>query len=429
MRFHPKVFLTVLALIPASGYATTPACAGYTGWVEQTNPPTDAAGLANTNYPEGSSTTYWSTTLTAPIGTTVTVHGQYPMARFMALELYTGNMLVDDINDINIQPDPGQNNPYVSGTANGTYTAYVVFGVAPNPPAANTIYTGTLTSVGFLYRIYHATNPNDPAAGATDPQIPLITVNGDVLTNCPVQPYLPAYSTPWLRLDLGNWIGTPPGPHESLPATNPPAIAITNPYTAHYFPNGADFYIGVFLSRQFLAPNTSDQIFVFRFLAPTFPNTRAGQPVYTPSQVRFWSLCTDDPYTTNVNRCIPDDESTISSTGYVTFVISDPGSAPSSTALTKFGAEWLAWGALYSSSDVVYGLGGRAFGVNTPVQYYNLLIYRQTLASSSFTKSMANISLLPAAQQPAAMAPYWPSYGYCTTAAFESVGAACVLQK
>jgi hypothetical protein len=203
---------------------------------------------------------------------------------------------------------------------------------------------------------------------------------------------------------------------------------IVNPDSAHFFPNGADFYIQGDLSRQYLAPNTSNQIFVFRFLAPTFPNTRAGQPVYLERQVRFWSVCTDDPYTTNVNRCIPDDESVLDSNGYATFVISDPGSAPTPSSLTQFDSVWLAWGALYSTSDVVYGMNAKAWGTNTPVQYYNTLIYRQTLANPTFTQSMANVSTLPRSEQKAAMGDYYPVFGYCSTAAFESVGWRCINQ-
>jgi hypothetical protein len=143
-------FFVFLACVPTAGFALTPICLHYTGWTGQTNPPTDTTGLANTNFPEASSTSYWGSTLSAPVGTTVTVHGQYPLARFMALELYTGDTLVDFINDSNIQPDTGQNNPYVTGTANGTYTAYIVFGTAPSWDGAE--------SPGHEYHLYRYFN-------------------------------------------------------------------------------------------------------------------------------------------------------------------------------------------------------------------------------------------------------------------------------
>lgn len=425
-----KLLLVLVSAVSfqVAAWAITPACAGYTGWDNQTNQRTDVAGLANTNFPEASSTTYWGTEVKGAIGTVLTVHGRYPFARFMSLEITTSDVLVDFVNDSYIVPDPGENNPFVSGTADGTFTAYVVFGEKPATPAPNTLYTGSLTSVHLAYRIYHATDPTDPAAGATDPVIPDLLLNGQPLTNCPVQPIVqPLTATVWGRLGLGNWHGTPPTPDQELRATNPVRWKIQDPGTAHFFPNGANYYMGAVLSRQFLQPYTNNEVFVVRFKAPTYPKTRSGEPVYLKRQVRFWSFCTDDPYTTNVNRCIPDDSAVINPQGYTTFVVSDPGSKPSDTALVAFYAKWIAWGALYLSTDVVYDRARQAWGIDSPVHYYNALIYRQTLADPSFTQSMYNISKLTPSQQKAAMGPYWPVSGYCTKATFEANGINCLL--
>ncbi len=379
----------------------------------------------NNNYPEASTTTYWVTELNAPLGSVLTIHGRFPLARFMALEIYTSDQLVDFIDDSAIAPDPGENNPYVSGTRNGTYTVYVVFGERPANAPPNTIYSGTLTSTRLLYRVYHATDPLDPAGGATNPTLPALALNGQSMITCPVQPFIdPEDLTPWGRLDNGAWIGTTP--KRRLAVTNPPAWSITDPYSAHYFPNGANYYMTALLSREFLRPKTTKDVYVVRFKAPTYPNTRNGEPVYLGRQVHFWSICSDDPYTTNVNRCISDDEAQLDPNGFATIVVSDPGARPSTTALTTFNARWLAWGALNRRSDVVYDRFGRAWGTGTPVHYYNILIYRQTLANDSFTQSAKSISQLPKDQQPAAMGAYWPVGGYCTKADFEARGFGCV---
>jgi hypothetical protein len=289
----------------------------------------------------------------------------------MSLEIYTTNKLASYIDDVDIQPDPGQNNPFVSGTANGTFTAYLVFGEQPTTPAPNTLYTGTLTNVTLMYRMYHATNPNDPAAGATDPVTPDLSFKGKLLSNIPVLPYLPALSTPWLRLDQGDWTGTPPTPAQMIfKVTDPPAWQLVNPLTSGLYPNGDNYQLTVKLSRQFLQPNTSNNLFVFKCLAPTFPNTRAGQPVYTNAQVRYWSACTGDPYTTGTTRCIPDDGMLLDPNGYVTIVVSDPGSEPSPAAMTQFYGNWLAWGALDLPADVVYDRDENPWGIDTPVFYY-----------------------------------------------------------
>jgi len=421
-----SLFYAMAMLLPRWAFAEVPACQGYTGIASQTNPPTDATGLANTNFPEASSTTYFGTMLSGSSSTQVTVHGQYPLARFMSLELYSGDQLVDFIADASIQPDPGQNNPFVSGTAQGTFTVHVIFGPKPSPPATNTIYAGTLTSVAMMYRLYHTTDPNDPAGSATNPVTPEIYKNGKLLSNCPVQPILPADSTPWDRLDLIDWAGALPSGSQVMSAFATPPWVLVNPSTAHFFPNGADYYMTALLSRQFLAPNTADNIFVIQFLAPTFPNTRSGEPVYENRQVRFWSMCTDDPYTTGVTRCVPDDAVSLDANGNATFVISDPGSAPTPASLTQFHATWIAWGALDSSADVVYDRNQQPWGTNTPVFYYNHLLYRQTLASPSFTQSMVNTAVLPRNQQRAAMGSYWPVSGYCATADFQLHGVGCI---
>jgi hypothetical protein len=346
----------------------------------------------------------------------------------MSLEVYTDDQLVSSINDYQINPDPGTNNPFVSGKTQGTFTAYLVFGPQPTNPPANTIYTGTYTTVSLIYRLYHATNPSDPAAGSTNPVTPNLTLGGEPLSNCPLQPILPSNSTPWARLDLVDWMNQIPTPAQELKASEKPAWTLVNPATAHYFPNGADYYMSTMLSRQYLAPNTSDNLFVMKFKAATYPNTRGGVPVYANRQVRFWSVCTDDPYTTNVNRCLPDDATVLDSDGFATIVISDPGSEPNSATLTKYYATWLPWGALDLPTDVVYDINQQPWGVDTPVEYYNNVIYRQTLANASFTESFYNVAQLPLSEQKAAAGKYWPVSGYCSTAAFEASGAACLSQ-
>ena len=398
------------------------SCAAW----RQSGPESDRSGFRNTNFPEASSTTYWSTQLSGNPGEVVVVKGRYPFARFTALELYTTDMLVDHLADVDIQPDPGQSNPYVSGAEAGTYTVTVLYGSKPSNPAPNTLYTGTLTSVTLMYRIYHSTDPTDPAGGATNPVLPTILVRGQPLVSCPVQPFLEVENvTPWGRLDDADFIGSAPSPDMQIPAFDPPVWFLADPYEGHYFPNGANYYLGTILSREFLQPNTDKALFVVRLKAPTFPNTRRGEPVYADRQVHFWSMCTDDPYTTNVNRCMPDDRVVLDDAGFATFVFSDRSTKPADWLLTKFKANWIALGALKRPTDVVYDRAWRPWGIDTPVHYYNVLVYRQTLAAPSFTQSFANVIKLPQDQWVAAMGDYWPVGGYCSSAAFAAVGYAC----
>ncbi len=118
----------------------------------------------------------------------VTVKGRYPRARFFSMQIYTGDQLVDFISDTLIVPDPGENNPFIMGWSQGTYMVNVVFGLKPPDPPRNTLHTSILTKVRILYRIYHATNPNDPSAETNNPTLPGVWLNGTYLPSCPKMP-------------------------------------------------------------------------------------------------------------------------------------------------------------------------------------------------------------------------------------------------
>jgi len=60
------------------------------------------------------------------------------------------------------------------------------------------------------------------------------------------------------------------------------------------------------------------------------------------------------------------------------------------------------------------------------VFYRGLILYRQTMADPTFAESIKNVSKLPERDRQAAMRDYWPSIGYCTTAAFSIRGANCL---
>jgi hypothetical protein len=154
---------------------------------------------------------------------------------------------------------------------------------------------------------------------------------------------------------------------------------------------------------------------VMTMRAPSFPNTQAGEAPYlanTSRQVRFWSVCQYDPVSTGVNRCIPDYLANVAS-GFATIVISDPSKRPSDSILAQWGAEWMPWGALLST-DTVYDVDLNKVGNPQSVYYYGVVMYRQTLANPSWSRSIANVVTNNAWQDmQAAMGDYWPQIGYC----------------
>jgi|SRR5579872_1503059 len=424
-------FVAAVLLAAGSSMAQTlgpdPGCTVSEAWSQQSNPWTDILGVHNTNYLDAN-VNYWIQWLNnGPTGaqSPATIHGQFPASRYMSLSLYDSNLdELASIHDANIAPDPGQNNPFQTAGPQGTYTITIVYGKAPANPAPNTLYTGGQSQVKVLYRIYYPDSPGNQTGGTTNPVLPSITVFGGVMPTCALRPIInPITSTVWGRLDQSDFTGVKPpqGPR----AASPPAWGLASGTVPHS-PNVDNFYMSTVLSRDFLTAATP--LLVVKFFAPTFPDTQNGVPPYTAGeQVRYWSLCSNEPLTTAVSRCVPDDQAATQN-GYATFVISDPSNQPSASVLSQWGATWLAWGALEYPSDSLYNMNYQPLTSANGAFYYNVLIYRQTLASSSFLQSMAVISKLPPSQRQAAMGAYWPVSGYCGAAQFQSAGAGCIGQ-
>jgi hypothetical protein len=393
----------------------------------QTNPRTDTTGRNNIDFPLEQAT-YWGTQLTGSNGDTVTIHGQFPAARYMALQIYDYNRnVLSAIRDDAIDPDPGQVNPYRSGggSAQGTYTIQLIFGRQPlRGPAPNTLYAGRTQSIILLYRVYYSNNPDDLTGGTSNPVLPTVTAGGVPLVTCAPRPIIsPLSSTVWGRLEQNNFVSVAPA--LTLPALNPPiwSFQATSGSTP-FFPSQDNSYMSAILSRRYLSPPFRYNLAVMRMRAPTFADTQKGVPPYANADMRFWSVCTDEPIATGVTRCISDDMAT-NVGGFVTFIISDPATKPSDSTLNKWGAEWLAWGAL-GPADSIYDARGNVMTMSSGAYFYNGVIYRQTVASPAFAASITNLSDLPRQQAQAAMRDYWPQLGYCALQDFETAGPACL---
>ena len=409
------------------GIAPDPGCSTGQAWTEQNSPLSDGLGVLNLNYGDAN-VTYWEQWVNAgPPGaiSNITIHGQFPLSRYMALSLYDSNDdVLANIHDSNIVPDAGTNNPFVSAGSQGTYTITISYLNAPPNPAANTLYTGGQTQVKVVYRVTYPNSAGTLTGGTTNPALPTITVFGGAMPTCAPRPIVsPATNTVWGRLSVGNFAGVKPAQGQPPTVTSTPTWQISTSLPG-LNANADNSYMTAYLSRNYLT--SFAPLLVVKFMAPTFPNTQNGVPVYTTGeQVRYWSLCTNDPLTTAVARCLTDAQSATQG-GYATFVISDPAYQPSASVLAQWGATWLPWGALEYSTDFLYNENyqqitsdpGGAF-------YYNVLIYRQTLPSSSFTQSIASVSSMPTPRQQSAMGAYWPSSGYCSAAAFQLYGSGC----
>lgn len=404
------------------------SCTGDQAWYGQQNIQSEPTGMRNIAYPEGNAT-YWARVMTGAIGSTVTIKGQFPAARYMGIQVYDIEHNVRSaIGDQDINPDSGSNNPFRAGaTAElGTYTVKLVFGATPATPAPNTIYSDGLTEIGLLYRVYYPNNVKSLIGSTTSPALPTIKQDGVKMATCKPRPILPKSDTVNGHIDQYDFTGTIPA--DTRPVTNPPSLllSITNPFTPFY-PSADNNYMSALISRQFMTAPYDYNMVVMRMKAPTFPNTQLGEAPWlatTERQVRFWSVCENEPLTTGVTRCLADGQSTPLD-GYVTVVFSDPSNKPSASQLQTWGASWLPLGAL-TADDVVYDIDGNPKTNADGIYWYGFILYRQTIANPSWTQSMAAVGQLPRTQVKAAMGDYYPKIGYCRKSDFKKLGAGCI---
>jgi hypothetical protein len=404
-----------------------PGCLVTDAWSGQGNPRTDVVGIRNHALPDWNAT-YWGTYLEQSLGTVVTVHGRFPKARYVSFQVYDlATTVLGGLNDQEIDPDPGQNNPFRGGVTQGTFTIRMVFGFPPAVPPPNTFYTFGLTAVILMYRVYIPENPNDITGGTYDPVLPTITLEGEgkrTLATCAPRPILiPEELTSNGRLNDIDFVGTVP--FLPIPAFKPPlwGFQITNPFIP-FFSSRDSSYMYTLISRGYLMPPYKFNMAVIHMRAPTFPDTRAGVPPNTNADVRFWSFCQNELITTSVVRCVTDREAA-NPTGWATIVISDPSFRPSDAVLRQWNAAWMPWGAL-QPNDVIYDLLGLPLTNANGVFYYGFILYRQILANKLYSQSIENIAKLAIWDRRAAMGDYWPSMGYCSAADFQTMGGNCI---
>jgi len=112
--------------------------------------------------------TYLWAQLIVPAGSSMTLRGRFPHARYMKLAMYKyvdgtfTSMVSESLAGSDIEPDPGSGNPFVVGAdrwvEDRNFTIRVLAEDAPESPAdrpTNAMYVGTEeTEIQLMYRIY-----------------------------------------------------------------------------------------------------------------------------------------------------------------------------------------------------------------------------------------------------------------------------------
>ena len=383
----------LLAAAPAGAAAASPG-ASTCGWPVKADP-----DLVNVAWPDQSAE-YWAAPFYATPGSTMTIRGDFPLARYMSFHLYEASMAVDAVTDYQIKPSTGTN-PYVPGAQRrrgGTYVLHVVYGQRPAHPAPNTLYAASLNGepnvAGLsLYRLYL---PQGDTTGSVPlPTVQYTTATGDSALPCPdtssvdngtLNQIIQGASFPVQWPSQVPPTSTAPTwgiSHSGASATSagPVSVNTGNPFFANFD--------NVYLSLD--AYRDRGDLVAFRAKAPTFADT-ARAKVMPTAQLRYWSICSNDFPTTRYVACTPDQSMHLDSEGYFTVVISDPADKPSNLLPTD---NWLPAGPY---PDI-------------------FVLYRQMLPESSFSQAIA--AAPSAAAAPQTMGAYYPDTAICTTAAFE----------
>jgi len=415
--------------------------------------------IQNPNLWPDTQSTYFLARFAMPAGSTLTIRGKYPHARYCQLALYKFEH--DTFASINealagpaIEPDPGSENPFRVGAnrlvENRGFTIRIVAENAPANSAQrarNTLYVGREGGdVEAVVRIYLSDQGYDGAGWR-----PLLspsyesgfpTYEGTLAdgTKLRAQEVVAQWSKPFAAtkpaMTVDQWEALLHAPNNdpaldpaTTPARNPPrwekfwtlkysvAGAFKRPEDRVRIPyagameGGGDpttQYMVTYLSRKF------GPVYVMRGKMPTFPDTHAGKDgkgmaIMPDAQTQYWSLVScEAPPSGQVVDELTDMQVPLDADGNFTIVASRFEDRPKN-ATAEHGVAWLNWGA-------------RGEGLDDPRNRpeFGMLLLRIMANNPTWTHSPDNVKE-PGTDE-AVMGPYYPRGDYTDRTTFEAKG-------
>lgn len=399
--------------------------------------------------------TYFMAQLKMPPGTTLTLRGQFPHARYFKIALYRfeRNTFValggEDLAGWDIEPDPDSGNPYLVGADRSAesrnYTAHVVTEDAPEnraDRAKNTMYAGREDrSIQIIFRIYVSDEGFDGLGlGRTDEPwspSPLVTYGATLAdgTRLSAEEVVERFGQPiglapplmgadqWYALvnsednDPGLDPASAPARKDSqfeifqgikytvagafMPPEERAKIKLQTEMEGGGDPTTA--YMMNYLSRKF------GPVYVFRAKLPTFPDTYAGAETVADGQVKYWSVVTAGSAPSGelwdgvFDMMVPVDED-----GYYTVVVSRPEDRPRN-ATRENGIAWIDWGP------------GEGLDDSRDRKDWGMLIMRFMVCHPDWENCPGKAANKPGMEE-AVMGPYYPRGYYTDKAEFEAQG-------
>lgn len=384
------VLAAVGVLLPGCAGAPSSTAGMTCAWQHKADKVTNNIAYPDTN------AEYWVLKYELSGGQRILIDGTYPSARYFSFVTYDGKgAIIDSETDRDIAPDPGSFNPFSDplapiNPATRKYHATIESFVGSSAPGDNTLGTGAAVlghQPGLVMRVYTPDNPADFTGGVGLPAIRVQSADGSIVSvaTCPTQT---------ADLSVNDLLAF--GPATDQPALTPPRFG--RPVTTEgLFANPDNKYVAA------VTAHTPGQVVVVRGTAPTTPDTRAGQSPTLPTDLRYWSLCSN-LYSRDLGYpvvdCVGDADVPLDGGDQYTFVISTVADRPANATLAN-GVVWLDWG-----STAVNGV----------------LIMRNMLPAATFHQSTFDVA--PGQPAATAMGVYTPTAVYCSSATFAGGGAA-----
>ncbi|MBC2715654.1 MAG: hypothetical protein HF978_10120 [Desulfobacteraceae bacterium] len=389
---------------------------------------------------------YWSAKCTIPEGATLELVCKYAHARYISINSYdaVSGAPTDALNDTQIIPDPGSENPFLPGAKrnsvyNRDFIITILNELPPEDPAdrmQNTLYAkaGDQGALTLAWRIYVMDKNRDITGGVGLPEPRVTMASGEELdteasyavlsidpTPLPVMPMDP-FTYGYLRGGYAwhEYAGEMP---EYFPAQDPPdwmktfdiahtvtawyvgLTLPTPPYKVAQYANLDNQYMSVLLDRRY------GEVAVIRAKAPITPETYQRDPFMDGDfmdgdvDMRYWSITTNESLvTTKVIDGVYDEQVPLDDNGFYTIVVCLVEDRPSN-AEDRYGVKWLHWG---ENGD---GAGNLDDGH---------LILRHMLPSPGFEHAIQKV--LATGDEESVLGEYFPEIQYMSTEEFEALG-------
>lgn len=399
----------------------------WTGPFTATNPKTNIA------FP-GTEITYWGAKFITPPGSTLTIKGRFPHARYSSFNAYEGNgASASSLSDRQIRPDKGSINTSRPGknrrAKKRSYTITVKGEAVPASPARNTLYASPIAdrNQDILYRVYVPDKGRNLSGGTGVPKPSLKLADGTVLTGQAMcdqlsssHDYTNNLMSPAIYQALLNSPGKDPATNPALPeftfkkyfnmqntlANYRDRDAQLSAWEANpteegtqYNNNDARYMTGGYSFRY-------GENLVIHGRAPTTPKTLNGQKRTKAGQMVEWDMCGIQALTTTKTyRCLFDEQVPVRGKQRKFVIAVTKLEDRPRNAKRKCGVAWL------RADPAGDGAGRDDAGT---------LITRNVLPSSGFKRSIWDVTSPFTAEEE--MGTYYPKGTYMSKKDFQSHG-------